>query len=136
MKESKVITFIGGFYIFGGIIVLLSLIFNGSALNINFDLLNVPDYIVKLIVSIIYIPLGYLYINRIKNSNWVVLVLAIIFGCISASLTTKYNTPTNPIVLNATKSIFIPLITKKGNIIGALKRSKSLNTSSFFVLLM
>lgn len=75
MKESKVITFIGGFYIFGGIIVLLSLIFNGSALNIAFDLLNVPDYIVKLIVSLIYIPLGYLYINRIKNSNWVVLVL-------------------------------------------------------------
>lgn len=41
MKESKVITFIGGFYIFGGIIVLLSLIFNGSALNIAFDLPNV-----------------------------------------------------------------------------------------------
>ena len=58
MKESKVITFIGGFYIFGGIIVLLSLIFNGSALNIAFDLPNVPDYIVKLIVSLIYIPLG------------------------------------------------------------------------------
>ena len=30
MKESKVITFIGGFYIFGGIIALLSLLFNGS----------------------------------------------------------------------------------------------------------
>ena len=105
MKESKVITFIGGFYIFGGIIVLLSLIFNGSALNIAFDLLNVPDYIVKLIVSLIYIPLGYLYINRIKNSNWVVLVLAIIFGCISASLTTKYNT--QPFIGNLVYSCFV-----------------------------
>lgn len=109
MKESKVITFIGGFYIFGGIIVLLSLIFNGSALNINFDLLNVPDYIVKLIVSIIYIPLGYLYINRIKNSNWVVLVLAIIFGCISASLTTKYNT--QPFIGNLVYSCFVIVMT-------------------------
>ena len=109
MKESKVITFIGGFYIFGGIIILLSLIFNGSALNIAFDLLNVPDYIVKLIVSLIYIPLGYLYINRIKNSNWVVLVLAIIFGCISASLTTKYNT--QPFIGNLVYSCFVIVMT-------------------------
>ena len=91
MKESKVITFIGGFYIFGGIIVLLSLIFNGSGLNMIFGLPNIPDYIVKLLVGIIYIPLGYLYINRIKNSNWIVLALAIIFFCISASLTTEFN---------------------------------------------
>lgn len=109
MKESKVITFIGGFYIFGGINVLLSLIFNGSALNIAFDLPNVPDYIVKLIVSLIYIPLGYLYINRIKNSNWVVLVLAIIFGCISASLTTKYNT--QPFIGNLVYSCFVIVMT-------------------------
>ncbi len=54
MNESKVITFIGGFYIFGGIIVFLSLIFNGSGLNIIFDLPNIPDYIVKLLVSFIY----------------------------------------------------------------------------------
>ena len=109
MKESKVITFIGGFYIFGGIIVLLSLIFNGSALNIAFDLPNVPDYIVKLIVSLIYIPLGYLYINRIKDSNWVVLVLAIIFGCISASLTTKYNA--QPFIGNLVYSCFVIVMT-------------------------
>ena len=109
MKESKVITFIGGFYIFGGIIILLSLIFNGSALNIAFDLPNVPDYMVKLIVSLIYIPLGYLYINRIKNSNWVVLVLAIIFGCISASLTTKYNT--QPFIGNLVYSCFVIVMT-------------------------
>ena len=109
MKESKVITFIGGFYIFGGIIILLSLIFNGSALNIAFDLPNVPDYIVKLIVSLIYIPLGYLYINRIKNSNWVVLVLAIIFGCISASLTTKYNA--QPFIGNLVYSCFVIVMT-------------------------
>ena len=109
MSINIVITFIGGFYIFGGIIILLSLIFNGSALNIAFDLPNVPDYIVKLIVSLIYIPLGYLYINRIKNSNWVVLVLAIIFGCISASLTTKYNT--QPFIGNLVYSCFVIVMT-------------------------
>ena len=64
MKESKVVSFIGGFYIFVGIIVLLSFVFNGSPLNAVFDLPNVPDYIVKLAIALIYIPLGYLYVKK------------------------------------------------------------------------
>ena len=109
MKESKVITFIGGFYIFGGIIVLLSLIFNGSGLNMIFGVPNIPDYIVKLLVGIIYIPLGYLYINRIKNSNWIVLALAIIFFCISASLTTEFNA--QPFIGNLIYSLVVIIVT-------------------------
>lgn len=109
MNESKVITFIGGFYIFGGIIVFLSLIFNGSELNIIFDLPNIPDYIVKLLISFIYIPLGYLYVNRIKNSNWIIVALAIIFFCISASLTTKVNT--QPFIGNLMYSFFVIVAT-------------------------
>lgn len=109
MKESKIVTFIGGFYIFGGIIVLLSLIFKGSELNIIFNLPNTPDYIVKLLVGIIYIPLGYLYINRIKNSNWIILALAIVFFCISASLTTEFNT--QPFIGNLIYSLFVIIVT-------------------------
>ena len=109
MKESKVITFIGGFYIFGGIIVLLSLIFNGSQLNTIFGLPNIPDYIVKLLVSLIYIPLGYIYINRIKNSNWIIVALAIIFFCISANLTTEFNT--QPFIGNLIYSFFVIVAT-------------------------
>ena len=109
MKESKVITFIGGFYIFGGIIVLLSLVFNGSELNMIFGLLNIPDYIVKLLVGVIYIPLGYLYINRIKNSNWIILVLTIIFFCISTSLTTEFNT--QPFIGFLIYSLFVIIAT-------------------------
>ena len=92
MKESKVITFIGGFYIFGGIIALLSLLFNGSQLNLVFNLPNIPDYIVKLLLAIVYIPLGYLYIRRIKYSHWIILILAILTFFVSADLTTKLNT--------------------------------------------
>ncbi len=109
MKESKIVTFIGGFYIFGGIIVLLSLIFKGSELNVIFNLPNTPDYIVKLLVSIVYIPLGYLYINRIKNSNWIILALAILFFCISASLTTEFNT--QPFIGNLIYSLFVITVT-------------------------
>ena len=109
MKESKIVTFIGGFYIFGGIIVLLSLIFKGSELNVIFNLPNTPDYIVKLLVSIVYIPLGYLYINRIKNSNWIILALAILFFCISASLTTEFNT--QPFIGNLIYSLFVIAVT-------------------------
>lgn len=75
MKKSKVVTFIGCFYIFGGIIVLLSLLFNGSPLNIVFDAPSIPDYIVKLLVGFIYIPMGYLYVKRVKFSNWITLIL-------------------------------------------------------------
>ncbi len=109
MKESKVITFIGGFYIFGGIITLLSLIFNGSQLNIVFDLPNIPDYIVKLLVGVIYIPLGYLYSKRIKTSNWIIFVLAIIFFCVSADLAVQFNT--QPFIGNLIYSLFVILAT-------------------------
>lgn len=109
MKESKLVTFIGGFYIFGGIVVLLSLIFNGSQLNIVFDLTNIPDYILKLLLGIIYIPLGYLYVKRIKISNWIILALTIIFFCISADLTTKFST--QPYIGNLIYSLFVIIVT-------------------------
>lgn len=92
MKKSKIITFIGGFYIFGGIIALLSLIFNGSQLNTVFNLPDVPDYIVKLLLGIIYIPIGYLYIKRVNFSSWIILGLAVLTFCISADLIVKLNT--------------------------------------------
>lgn len=109
MKKSKLITFIGGFYIFGGVIVLLSLIFNGSQLNTVFGLPNIPDYIVKLLVGVIYIPLGCLYIKRIKVSNWIVLALAIIFFCISADLTTQFSK--QPYIGNFVYSLFVIVVT-------------------------
>ena len=96
MKKSKVITFIGGFYIFGGIIALLSLIFNGSQLNTVFNLPDVPDYIVKLMLGIIYIPIGYLYIKRVNFSSWIILGLAVLTFCISADLTCLLYTSPSP----------------------------------------
>ena len=74
-----------------------------------FGVPNIPDYIIKLLVGIIYIPLGYLYINRIKNSNWIILALAIIFFCISASLTTEFNT--QPFIGNLIYSLFVIIAT-------------------------
>ena len=101
MKESKVITFIGGFYIFGGIIALLSLLFNGSQLNLVFNLPNIPDYIVKLLLAIVYIPLGY--------SHWIILILAILTFFVSADLTTKLNT--QPYIGNLLYSLFVIITT-------------------------
>ena len=105
MKKSKIITFIGGFYIFGGIIALLSLIFNGSQLNTVFNLPDVPDYIVKLLLGIIYIPIGYLYIKRVNFSSWIILGLAVLTFCISADLTVKLNT--QPYIGNLLYSLFV-----------------------------
>lgn len=109
MKKSKIITFIGGFYIFGGIIALLSLIFNGSQLNTVFNLPDVPDYIVKLLLGIIYIPIGYLYIKRVNFSSWIILGLAVLTFCISADLTVKLNT--QPYIGDLLYSLFVIIAT-------------------------
>ena len=109
MKKSKIITFIGGFYIFGGIIALLSLIFNGSQLYTVFNLPDVPDYIVKLLLGIIYIPIGYLYIKRVNFSSWIILGLAVLTFCISADLTVKLNT--QPYIGNLLYSLFVIIAT-------------------------
>lgn len=109
MKKSKIITFIGGFYIFGGIIALLSLIFNGSQLNTVFNLPDVPGYIVKLLLGIIYIPIGYLYIKRVNFSSWIILGLAVLTFCISADLTVKLNT--QPYIGNLLYSLFVIIAT-------------------------
>ena len=109
MKKSKIITFIGGFYIFGGIIALLSLIFNGSQLNTVFNLPDVTDYIVKLLLGIIYIPIGYLYIKRVNFSSWIILGLAVLTFCISADLIVKLNT--QPYIGNLLYSLFVIIAT-------------------------
>ena len=109
MKKSKIITFIGGFYIFGGIIALLSLIFNGSQLNTVFNLPDVPDYIVKLMLGLIYIPIGYLYIKRVNFSSWIILGLAVLTFCISADLIVKLNT--QPYIGNLLYSLFVIIAT-------------------------
>ena len=109
MKKSKLVTFIGGFYIFGGIIVLLSLFFGGSSINRIFALPNVSDYIVKPIVAAVFIPLGYLYMRRIKYSNIAMLIYAVIFFCISADLTTMLNE--QPYIGNMIYSLFVIVVT-------------------------
>lgn len=109
MKSSKIITFIGGFYVFGGIVVLLSLIFGGSALNTTFDVPNIPDYVVKLLTGILSILIGFLYVKRVKISYWFVLIFSIIFFSISATLTKKLNT--QPYIGNMIYSLFVIIMT-------------------------
>jgi len=109
MKKSKMVTFIGGFYILGGFVLLLSLFFGGSPINNIFGLPNISDYIVKPIIAIIFIPLGYLYMKRIKYSNIAMLLCAAIFFCISADLTTKLNE--QPYIGNMIYSLFVLIVT-------------------------
>ena len=109
MKKTKIIPFIGGFYIFGGIVVLLSLLLNGSPMNTVFDLPDSSNHIVKLLIGIIYVPLGYLFLKRIRFSNWIVLVLAILTFCIRAELATKFDT--QPYIGNTIYALFVIIAT-------------------------
>ena len=83
--------------------------FNGSAINIIFGLPDVPDHIVKLCVSAIYIPAGYFYIKRSKIAYWIILVCAVITFLISADLTTI--TGMQPYIGNLIYSLFVIIST-------------------------
>jgi hypothetical protein len=106
-NESKVVTFIGGFYIFGSVVVLLSLIFGGSQLNTVFDLPQIPDYIVKIMTILFFVPAGYLYIQRSVIGYWMIMLSSILFFCISADLTTKFGT--QPHIGNMMYALFVAI---------------------------
>lgn len=109
MKQSKVITFIGGYHVFSAVAVFLSLLFNGSQMNTVFGVPQIPDYIVKTLIVIIYIPTGYLFMKRVTISYWIILILQIIFFFISASLTKRYST--QPYIGNMLYSLFVIVVT-------------------------
>ena len=109
INESKVVTFIGGFYILGGCVVLLSLIFGGSSLNMVFDLKNIPDIFVKLGIAILFIPIGFLYVKRKRIGYWFILIFSAIFFCLSASQVAEWNQ--QPYIGNIIYSIFVIIVT-------------------------
>ena len=81
----------------------------GSPLNTVFALPDIPDYVVKFLLAIIYIPAGYLFLKRVKFSNWLILVLAVLTFCISAELTTTFNA--QPYIGNMLYSLFVIIVT-------------------------
>lgn len=107
--ESKIVTFIGGFYVFGGVIVLLSIMFGGSSLNMAFDLPDIPDVLVKLLVALIFIPMGFLYVKRKKAAFWFILLFSIVFFCVSADLAARENQ--QPYIGNMVYSLFVMVVT-------------------------
>ena len=88
---------------------LFFLYLDGSPLNTVFALPDVPDYIIKFLLAIIYIPAGYLFLKRVKFSNWLILVLAVLTFCISAELTTTFNA--QPYIGNMLYSLFVIIAT-------------------------
>ncbi len=110
MGESKLVTFIGGFYIFGAAVVGLSLIFGGDSINTIFDISSsFPDQLTKLLVVLFFLPAGYLYLQRAKLGYWLVLVSAIVFFFISATLLTEQGT--QPYVGNMLYALFVVVVT-------------------------
>ena len=88
---------------------LFCLYLDGSPLNTVFALPDVPDYIIKFLLAIIYIPAGYLFLKRVKFSNWMILVLAVLTFCISTELTTTFNA--QPYIGNMLYSLFVIIAT-------------------------
>lgn len=121
MERSRLITFIGSFYIFGGIIILISLMLGGTAVDIRFNLANIPDNIVLIVLSIVSVWAGFLYLKRVKPGFFAVFILSAVTFCFNAALTTKYNA--QPYIGNMIYALFVIIATicKRKEFINSLK---------------
>jgi len=91
MKESKVVTIVGGYHMLIGIFALLSLV-RGGTLNINGAVLSaMSDFIIRIVVVFVYLPVGFIYLKRIRLSNWALLASLFAFFGLGIYFTADYN---------------------------------------------
>lgn len=82
IKRPSGVTFIGYFYIFGSVVLILSLfLFNNFSdqfgIAVRFGLPNVPENIMRVLVAIIFLIISYGYL---KLKKWSIIVLLYTFS--------------------------------------------------------
>ncbi len=91
MKRPFGITLIGYFYIFGAIILLLTLgVKQDIGINIRFGVPYLPEIAVKIFVALFSIIMAYGYLNLKKWGYWTMIIYSIIFSIISINQAVIY----------------------------------------------
>lgn len=93
-KRPFGITLIGYFYIFGAIVLLVTLFTNATeqyGIAVRFGLPKVPEGIMKVLVSIISLILAYGYLKLKKWGFWFMITYSIFFLAVSITLSLQYN---------------------------------------------
>lgn len=84
MKRPTGISFIGYFYIFGAIILILTLgIKQDIDINIRFGVPFLPEIAVRIFVALFSIIMAYGYLNLKKWGYWTMIIYSIVFSIIS-----------------------------------------------------
>lgn len=93
-KRSLGITLIGYYYIFGSIVLIITLFTNTTeqyGIAVRFGLPNVPENIMKVLVSIFSLIMAYGYLKLEKWGYWFMITYTIYFLVVSINLSRQYN---------------------------------------------
>lgn len=85
MKRPGIISFIGYFYVFGAVVLLLTLgAKQDIAINVRFGVPFLPETAVTIFVAVFSIVMAYGYLNLKRWGYWTMIIYSIIFSVISA----------------------------------------------------
>jgi len=88
------ITLIGGFYVFGALVLIITLFTNATdkfGIAFRFGLPNIPEDIMRVIVSIVFLVMAFGYLNLKKWAFWLMVTYTVYFLAVSIILSQQYN---------------------------------------------
>lgn len=124
MKKPFGIALIGYFYIFGAIILLLTLgIKQEIGINVRLGVPYLPEIAVRIFIALFSIIMAYGYLNLKKWGYWTMVIYSIIFLAVSIHQVNLYHS--QPFIGNIIFSIIVILYTfvKRRNFYGNVKYS-------------
>ncbi|MFA9397398.1 MAG: hypothetical protein ACERKV_03915 [Clostridiaceae bacterium] len=92
-KRPLGITLIGYFYVFGAFVLIVTLFTNSTqqfGIAVRFGLPNIPEDIMKVLVSIISLIMAYGYLRLEKWGYWLMITYTIYFLVVSVTLSQQY----------------------------------------------
>ena len=109
-KRHFGITFIGYFYIFGSIVLLLTLgVKQEVSINVRFGVPYLPEMIVRIFVALFSIAMAFGYLKLKKWGYWAVIIYSILFLLVSMNQISHYNI--QPFIGNAIYSVIVLIYT-------------------------
>ena len=92
-KRPLGITLIGYFYVFGAVVLMLIFLTNATqqfGIAVRFGVPNVPEGLMRIIVSIVSLILAYGYLKLEKWGYWFMITYTIYFLVVSITLSQQY----------------------------------------------
>lgn len=111
-KRPLIITLIGYFYIFGSIILIITLFTNANdefGIAVRFGIPYVPENIMRVLIAIISLILAYGYLKLKKWGYWFMIIYTIYFLVVSVTLSQQYKS--QPFYGNVIWSIIVLIYT-------------------------